>query len=163
MSRSRRAALLLALGIAATGVGVVAGQRPALADCAAAEPTRSPYWFTGVVVQTTNVDRTAFVHTDDGRDVIVLGSYVDGANAHTTVDRTYQVGVRYEFDPVNDSSPYQDNRCTATRPLDAAATGAARRSDGDGGRTVFWVIGGLVVVAVLGGVAVSRVRGGSTR
>jgi hypothetical protein len=168
MSRSRRALLLLALGtasIAAAGIATVAGQRPAWADCAAAAPTRSPHWFTGVVVQTTNVDRTAFVHTDDGRDVIVLGSYVDGANAHTTVDRTYQVGVRYEFDPANGSSPYQDNRCTATHPLDAAATDAARRPDGDGGRAVFWAIGGLVVVAVVGGVAISRVRGrgGSTR
>jgi hypothetical protein len=105
----------------------------------------------------------AFVRTDDGRDVIVLGSYVEGANAHSEDERTDQVGVRYEFDPVNDSSPYQDNRCTATRPLDGAATGAARRSDSGGGRTVFWVIGGLVVVVVLGGVAVSRVRGGSTR
>jgi len=165
MSRSRRALLLLALALTTAGIATVAAARPAWADCAAAAPTRSPHWFTGVVVQTTNVDRTAFVRTDDGRDVIVLGSYVDGANAHTTVDRTYQVGVRYEFDPANDSSPYQDNRCTATHPIDAAATGAARRSDDDGGRTVFWVIGGLVVVVVLGGVAISRVRGrgGSTR
>ena len=169
MSRSRRA-LLLALGtvsIAAAGIATVAGQRPAWADCAAAAPTRSPHWFTGVVVQTTNVDRTAFVHTDDGRDVIVLGSYVDGANAHTTVDRTYQVGVRYEFDPGNAASPYQDSMCTRTHTLDSSDTRAPLRSDRSRGPVVFWVIGGLVValcVGMLGGrAAIRRIRGGTTR
>jgi phosphoribosylcarboxyaminoimidazole (NCAIR) mutase len=126
----------------------------------------SPYRFNGLVVATTNVDRTATVRTDDGRDVIVLGSEVDGPNAATTVDRTYQVGVRYEFDPVNDSSPYQDNICTTTHPLahasvaDAPAGGSAHLPGSGGGRIAFWAIGGLVVALALGilGAVARRVR-----
>jgi hypothetical protein len=32
--------------------------------------------------------------------------------------------VRYEFHPINDADPYQDNFCTATHPI-AAASGSS--------------------------------------
>lgn len=165
MTRSWRALLTLALGVATWSIVTIADERPVWGSCVASPP-QSPYRFTGVVVATTNVDRTARVRTDDGRDVVVLGSDVDGPNAHTSVDRTYQVGVRYEFDPVNDSSPYRDNICTTTHPLAdasvvAAPAGGSPHLPGSGGaRIAFWATGGLVVVlclGILGGVA-RRVR-----
>ena len=155
MSRSWRALLLLALGIAAGSAVAFADARPVWASCRVG-PSQSPYRFTGTVVQTTNADRTAMVRTDDGRNVMVRGSYVEGPDSHTTVDRTYQVGVRYEFDPVNASSPYQDNICTATHPLDASDMaalpngGSPHRSGNNIGRIAFWAIGGLVVVLSMG-------------
>jgi hypothetical protein len=140
--------LLLALGIATGSVAAIADARPAWASCAA-EPSQSPYWFTGIVVSTTNADRTAVVRTDDGRVVIVRGTDAEAADVHTSVDRTYQVGLRYEFDPVNGSSPYQDNLCSTTHPIGpsgivAPSTGASHRLDSGIGRTAVWATGGLV-------------------
>jgi hypothetical protein len=94
------------------------GPAPAQASCVQ-PPLTSPHQFTGTVTRVGNAGRTATVHTDDGRTVTVLGSEADRPNAATTVDRTYQVGVKYEFHPLNDSSPYQDNACTATHPIGA--------------------------------------------
>jgi hypothetical protein len=153
MSRSWPALLLLTLGIAAGGVAAIAGASPAWASCAA-EPSQSPYSFTGTVVSTTNADRTAVVRTDDGRVVTVRGTDAEGPDAHTSVDRSYRVGVRYEFDPVNGSSPYQDSICSTTHPIDALGTaapsaGAPHRSDSGIGRTAVWATGALVVVLSL--------------
>jgi hypothetical protein len=89
-------------------LSVAVAPRPAYASCAAS-PSVSPYRFDGVVLQVTNLTRTALVRTDNGRVVTVRGSDAEGPNAATSVDRGYQVGVRYEFDPENDSSPYRDN------------------------------------------------------
>ena len=162
MNRSWHAVLLLALATAAGSTVAFAGARPVWASCAAG-PSRSQYRFTGTVVQTTNADRTAVVRTDDRRNVIVRGSNAEGPDSHTTVDRTYQVGVHYEFDPVNASSPYQDNICTATHPLDASSMaalpsgGSSQRPGSGSGRIAFWAIGGLVVVLSMG-ILGSRVR-----
>jgi hypothetical protein len=49
----------------------------------------------------------------------VLGSDADEPNAATSVDRTYRAGAKYEFHPLNDTSPYQDNACTATHLIGA--------------------------------------------
>jgi hypothetical protein len=107
------------------------------------------------------------VRTDSGRIVTVHGSYVDGPNSATSVDRTYELGARYEFDPVNDADPYQDNICTGTHmtsgPLvdtaghgrttpgvDVAGGGSAPLS---GPGTLVWlgaVGGGLAVLAGVG-------------
>jgi hypothetical protein len=96
---------------------------PAQASCVRS-PFTSPHHFTGTVTRLGNAGRTATVHTDDGRTVTVLGSEADGPNAATSVDRTYQVGVTYEFHPLNDASPYQDNVCTATHAIGAGSPGS---------------------------------------
>lgn len=64
----------------------------------------SPYRFTGTVTEVENADRTATVVTDEGRTVTVIGSEAS-PNAASTVGRTYQIGVRYEFHPLNTASP----------------------------------------------------------
>jgi hypothetical protein len=51
----------------------------------------------------------------------VLGSDADEPNAATSVDRTYEVGAKYEFHPLNDTSPYRDNACTATHLIGASS------------------------------------------
>lgn len=76
----------------------------------------SQHAFTGLVTATTNNGRVATVHTDAGLTVTVIGTPAEGSAA-TTVDRQYVVGTRYEFHPLNDASPYQDNVCTATREV----------------------------------------------
>jgi hypothetical protein len=149
MKQSWRPLLILVLGVATSGIVATAGVRPVWASCAVG-PSQSPYWFTGTVVSTTNADRTATVRTDDGRIVIVRGTEADGPDMHTTVDRSYRVGLRYEFDPINASSPYQDNICSATHPVDASAiavpaVGGSDRSQSGSGRIAFWAMGGLVV------------------
>jgi hypothetical protein len=90
--------------------------------------------------------------------VQVSGSPAAGSSAVTTVDRTYVVGQRYLFVPVNDRSPFQDNSCTATQPYtsslaayapaDPRAPDATATSDPepDGSR---WLALTAVVIVVL--------------
>jgi hypothetical protein len=87
---------------------------PAFASCAADAGVRSAHAFVGTVIGVTNASRTATVRTDDGRIVTVYGGPGDDPNVASSVDRTYQLGGRYEFDPTNDTDPYQDDICTAT-------------------------------------------------
>jgi hypothetical protein len=133
--------LVVAGLIAATGA-------PASASCVGS-PSPSPYAFNGTVVSTEADGRIAEVIAQDGRKVEVRGT--PDASAITTVDRTYQVGARYEFHPVNDSSPYEDNACTATRKLSAAdesthATPIARGDDAQSGVGPL-ILGGLMFLA----------------
>jgi len=136
---------LIAAGlIAATGT-------PASASCVGS-PSPSPYAFSGTVVSTEADGRIAEVIVEDGRKVEVRGT--PDASAMTTVDRTYQVGARYEFHPVNDSSPYEDNACTATRKLtgpvaadeSAQTTPIARGDEAQSGVGPL-IVGGLMVLA----------------
>lgn len=125
MSRfPRSAASLLASLLLATWL--VATASAASASCAV-PAVRSPHQFTGAVVQTANGGRTATVRTDEGTTVTVTGAE---SGAVSPVDRRYKTGVRYEFHPLNDSSPYRDNACTATRELGPAegTAGAEQRS-----------------------------------
>ncbi len=57
----------------------------------------------------------ATVRTVDGQTVKVLGTPAPAGI--TSVDRSYAVGATYEFHPVNDAEPYEDNACTATERL----------------------------------------------
>jgi hypothetical protein len=76
----------------------------------------------------------------------------------TSVDRTYEVGGRYEFHPLNDSDPYRDNDCTSTHRIPAAspassgpAVVAPRLVTTSGSWTLF--AGGFVLLVVAAGVA----------
>jgi hypothetical protein len=109
-------------------------RRPAAASCSF-PPRESPYRFAGVVLATDDGGRTATVRAEAGRIVTVVGAE-GGTGAFTSVDRTYKVGARYEFHPLNNSDPYRDNACTATRALGGqpdsrkAGEGIADRSAG---------------------------------
>jgi hypothetical protein len=150
--------------VVAGAVGVVAlvqlaWPSPAAASCAW-PPRVSAHPFSGTVIAVTNGGRTATVHADDGRSVTVRGTPA-GDDAATTVDRAYQVGQRYEFHPINDADPYQDNACTATHPVGAASasntppaqprtTGTSNRASGHSRlRSAVPVAAGLVAAALL--------------
>ena len=134
------------------------GAAPAHASCARATPPGSPARFTGVVLGTELAQRVAYVHTDDGRNVVVRGTDSTAADAFTTIDRTYLTGHRYDFHPVNDTSPFEDNICTATLDLGPAPTsdpvssqaaealvGDAPESDGPSG----WALGAAAGAGLL--------------
>jgi len=129
---------------------------PAYASCATGHPPRSLAAFTGVVTSTRWQGRLAEVRTDAGRSVTVRGT-PGGRSTMTSVDRSYEVGGRYEFHPVNDSSPFEDNNCTATRLLSrgAAVPGTAEHRPPVTGLVV---AGALVALAVGGGLAARRRR-----
>jgi len=143
MTRTWRAVRLASIaGLAVAAVLLAAA--PAQASCVQ-PPLASPHRFAGTVTAVSNAGRTATVRTDNGRTVTVVGSDADGPNAATSVDRAYQVGVRYEFHPINDTSPYRDNACTATHAIGAGSAGtgepAARGSDtaSGGSSTSLWL------------------------
>jgi cell wall-associated NlpC family hydrolase len=75
--------------------------------------------FTGTVESVERDGLVAHVRTDAGQRIHVIGTPSEAGA--TTVDRTFTTGVRYEFHPLNSSSPYQDNICTRTHAIDAAA------------------------------------------
>lgn len=146
----------------------------AQASCAG-PPADSPNAFTGTVVSTDREGRVAEVVRDDGTRVVVHGSPT-GSGA-TSVDRTYVEGARYEFHPVNATSPFQDNACTATRqvsgpaaPVSAAGDGADDRLpgwlpvDGQAGAVGYAAAAGvlLLVVAAAATLALARRRGQPT-
>jgi hypothetical protein len=105
---------LLAAGIVAATGG------PAVASCVP-PPVTSSHAFTGTVVLTVAEGRITYVVTDGGRVVEVRGT--PDPSVVTSVDRTYRVGWRYEFHPLNASSPYEDNACTATHELGPVVPG----------------------------------------
>lgn len=93
-------------------VSAVSGPVQAVASCATSEGLRSQWSFEGVVTAVRSKERIATVRTDDGRTVEVRGG---SSLAVSSVDRTFEAGGRYEFHPINASSPFEDNACTATR------------------------------------------------
>jgi len=116
----RLTAMLLA--VVAAAVLVTWGQAPAVASCASI--SGSPWSFAGVVTQVRSDNRIATVRTDDGRLVEVRGALYD---SFTSIDRSYSPGGRYEFHPLNDSSPFEDNNCTATHLLSQGPVPPAER------------------------------------
>jgi hypothetical protein len=146
--RSARLWVVLLVGAGA----LVLPAAPASGSCVASVPT-SAVVFTGTVTAVDLDARVATVRTDDGRVVQVVGS-PDPTAVATSVDRRFVVGSRYEFHPTNDTSPYQDNACTATRQLGRAEPG------GGPGWLVTVVVGTLAVVAavIVGGLVVARER-----
>jgi hypothetical protein len=125
----------LLVSLLAAGGALILAASPAAASCAAGPSAPSTYAFAGVVVSTSLGGRVAVVRTETGARVIVRGTTATAANQATSVDRTYQVGARYGFEPTNASSPYLDNICTGTRLLGpaAAVTTAAPSRNAPGG------------------------------
>jgi hypothetical protein len=150
--------LRIAAAISVLVVGLVVGTgAPAVASCAGS-PSPSAYQFTGTVVSTGSEGRIAQVATDDGRKVEVRGT--PDASGVTSVDRTYRQGARYEFHPVNNASPYDDNACTATRELSgpistdgsAEVTTATRQDDTEAGLGLP-ILAGLTVLVLVAATA----------
>lgn len=138
-------------------VGITGYPEAAVASCAEIQ-VRSANAFTGVVLATRSRGRVATVRTDAGATVEVVGTPSPGSAA-TSVDRTYEVGARYEFHPLNGASPYQDNACTATRLLSSTAPSAAGSESAGTGRG--WIVpaaGGLVLLGAGGALLVARRR-----
>jgi hypothetical protein len=148
---SLRAATIAILTLLAATLAVTIA--PAARASCIADPASSPYSFTGVVARTELGQRIAYVRTDDGRDVVVRGTSATAENAFTTIDRTYLTGHRYDFHPVNDTSPFEDNACTATLDLGSApteqpaagtTTAETELADGDAGPPRAWLVLGAV-------------------
>lgn len=119
---TRRALAVLVAGLLGVLACLVTAAPPlAIASCATDRPPRSPAAFTGVVLSTIFEGRIASVRTEGNETVTVRGTPATALSGATSVDRNYEVGGRYEFHPVNRSSPYEDNACTATRLLSREA------------------------------------------
>lgn len=130
--RLRTLASLSLMTFSVAGALLGEGARPVDASCIGAQHlpqvlASAPVVFVGRVVSTSNLQRTAVVRVQEvwrgkhvSAKVIVLGSGATG-NAITSVDRHFQKGVRYLFVPVpmQRTSPFQDNNCTATQPFTA--------------------------------------------
>lgn len=111
MPTSRRSAAL-AVAVVLVVLGWTGAGDPAAASCAEVAK-RSPHAFRGVVTETRSHGRRATVRTDSGETVQVHGG--PPGSLFTSVDRNFSPGGYYEFHPVNASSPFEDNACTATR------------------------------------------------
>lgn len=163
-------ALLCAVTLSALGAA------PAAASCATDSPDPSPYAFVGTVIATSEGGRVAEVVTDEGGTVSVEGTEDTSwfSNAHSSTDRRYALGGRYEFHPLDDESPYSDNSCTATRQLSGPPLSVVPAQAGEGvlpawlpvdeqagplGYLIFFgpiAVGALVLFAMLRGVARRR-------
>lgn len=143
---------------------------PARASCAG-PPTDSPYAFTGTVVEVDKDGRVAHVVLNDGDTVVIHGSPAIGDHTATSVDRRFAAGARYEFHPFNDTSPFSDNACSATRQLSGPAPEPIQRTedllpgwlpvDQPAGPLGYAAVGGIFVLAtalVAGPLAVARRR-----
>lgn len=128
MSAFHRVAATVFLGLFLGLAATLALAGPAQASCAG-PPTDSPYAFTGTVVEVDDSSRVATVVLDDGSEVVVQGGPDLGGSAATSVDRHYTLGGRYEFHPSNDTSPFQDNACSATRQLSGPTPGTAEPNE----------------------------------
>jgi hypothetical protein len=120
----RRLVLIPVLALALLAGAGTAAQ----ASCAAPQPPgdqikAAAVVFIGTVVYTTDADRVARVRVESiwkgpnlAAYVDVHGSPVSGPFAASSVDRTYQPGVRYLFVLYSADQPLQDNSCTGTQP-----------------------------------------------
>lgn len=151
-------------------VGTAAGATPSAWASCAQPPAVSQHVFAGTVTSTERDGRIARVRTDDGQDVEVDGT--PSATGGTSVDRTYAVGTRYEFHPLNATSPFQDNACTSTRPLPSQVTASASLAMAPGtpmarsstGSVAWpglpWLVGGVAAAMLLAGIVIARARRG---
>lgn len=129
----------------------------ASASCAGTSPP-SPFAFVGTVERTESMGRLAFVRAEDGGHVEVHGGETREGFA-TSNDRTYEDGATYEFHPIDEASPFQDDACTATRLLETAGDRPAER--GSVSQPGLHVRGGSALLAGL--VAAGMVWGRAAR
>ena len=116
------------LGIATfASATLLAAPAAVLADCVAppsfdeARKT-APIVFVGTVTETSNEDRWATVSVEEiwngpdlARTLLIKGGPDPGSG--TSMDRTFQVGVRYFFVPVpSGDGNLADTTCTSTQP-----------------------------------------------
>lgn len=85
-----------------------------------AQVDAAPTVFVGTVVGTSNNDRVARVHVEtvwrgSVLSVVTVSGTPDPNSGATSVDRTFKAGQRYLFVPYSNSSPFQDNSCSATQ------------------------------------------------
>ena len=124
-----------ALSLLATAALVLPSS--ALADCAERPPidqvlATADIVFVGTVTATTNQDRRATVTVEEvwrGPDLPVSLTVIGGpdANSATSIDRTFQIGVKYLFFPYQDADigfhpgalELVDNSCSLTTPWTA--------------------------------------------
>lgn len=136
-------AWMLVAAFAAAAVASCAVQLPLTQSLAA-----SSVVFTGTVVAVDGGDRIATVLVDEvwkgeplPEQVEVRGGPGDPQSI-TSVDRSFARGDKYLFVPINDTPPFQDNACTATReyspelessrPLDGSEAADGRPAPGAG-------------------------------
>lgn len=127
MLNSARPLRRIALLLPAAGLILLAAPGSVLADCMAPPPIeeairQGEVVFTGTVMAVADQGRRATVEIDEvwrGPDLtattVVLGGQGEG---FTSVDRTYEVGMRYVFFPSIDpeTRALVDNLCTNTTP-----------------------------------------------
>ena len=121
--------------------------------------------FVGTVTSTSNRDSWATVQIEEvwkGPDqpVSVLVKGGPGGDSATSVDRTFQVGVKYLFLPYLDGATLADNSCTSTTPWSdglaalrpAAARAPLSATAGESGFDLGGAIAPLGVALLVAGV-----------
>jgi hypothetical protein len=115
--------LLVVSLLAAALVTLVA--RPASASCAALPDLETAFAdadvvFIGVVIELSNLDRTAVMEVEQVwkgpqlPDVVTVHGGPDDPGLITSVDRTFERATYVVF-PVNSTPPFEDNECTLTQ------------------------------------------------
>ena len=150
---------------------------PAGASCATPSPLaerlqEAPVVFVGRVASTDNRGRTARVRVEQVwkgapiSDRVTVRGGAEG-NAATSVDRSFDLGVRYLFVPTREGRSFRDNSCTATVEYSGEVATLApntvtlprRSASGSSGVAVQAAIAlALVVTAVIVGLIASRRR-----
>jgi hypothetical protein len=133
---------------------LVAAAGNASASCGLPEQRpASPHVFTGVVVSTSLAGRVAVARTDAGEEVVVRGTTATDDNEMTSADRSYVVGGRYEFHPLNATSAFADNACTQTLLL-----GMVKLDSQPVSPRAWWIGAGVLLAVLVTGLGVRVVR-----
>lgn len=170
-----RARILSVFGLLAAALLVPA---PASASCAVL-PGSEEQWktadsvFVGTVIGVENNARWAkvsveeiWIGPDQAAEVIVRGGSEDAGTA-SSVDRQYEVGIRYLFAVMVVDGTLQDNACSGTtpvevidldsmRPADSRVPGAAPEAP-DPGLDLGGLAAPVLIVSVIGGLLLATV------
>jgi hypothetical protein len=127
---------VLGLGVAVLGPGAppasaacpVATASPTPSPSASATSGLSPHAFQGSVVALGNGGLNATVVRKDGVVVEVHGA-TGRLGATGPDDRIFVVGAVYQFEPLNDASPYRDSLCTGTKVIWSPTVGVFPETD----------------------------------
>lgn len=173
--RLDRTRILSALGLVVAALLVPA---PASASCAIL-PGSEDQWrtadsvFVGTVTAVENNARWAkvsveeiWIGPDQAAEVIVRGGSEDVGTA-SSVDRQYEVGIRYLFAVMIVDGTLQDNACSGTTPVEVIDLDSMRPSDSrtlgdapegpDPGLDLGRLAGPVLIVSVVGGLVLATV------